>query len=134
MLLRFPSSFPLLRNFLTPNARNTVDITQEKADSINIVALKGRLDAGTSGSLEDALTALVDAGEAKALVDCRELDYISSAGLRVLLAAAKQFKKLNGSIALSALNPNVKQVFEISGFTSIFPIYATREEAVEALS
>lgn len=111
-----------------------MEITQEKQDSVNIVALKGRLDAGTSGSLEDALTALVDAGDAKVLVECRELDYISSAGLRVLLAAAKQFKKLNGSIALSALNPNVKQVFEISGFTSIFPIYSTREEAVEALS
>ncbi len=111
-----------------------MEITQEKAENVNIVALKGRLDAGTSGSLEEALTALVDAGEAKALVDCRELDYISSAGLRVLLAAAKQFKKLNGSIALSALNPNVKQVFEISGFTSIFPIYATREEATDALS
>lgn len=99
-----------------------------------MVAIKGRLDAGTSGSLEEALNALVGAGETKVLVDCRELDYISSAGLRVLLAAAKQFKKQSGSIALASLNPNVKQVFEISGFTSIFPIYSTREEALEALS
>lgn len=111
-----------------------MEITQEKQDSINVLGLQGRLDAATSGSLDEKLTALVDAGEAKVLVDCRELDYISSAGLRVLLAAAKQFKKLEGSIALSTLNPNVKQVFEISGFTSIFPIYATREEAVQALS
>lgn len=110
-----------------------MEINQEKQDSINIVSLKGRLDAGTSGQLEETLNALVEAGEPKVLVDCRELDYISSAGLRVLLAAAKQFKKLNGSIALSSLNPNVKQVFEISGFTSIFPIYGTREEAVDAL-
>lgn len=111
-----------------------MEITQDKQDNVNVVAVKGRLDAGTSGSLEEVLNALVENGETKALVDCRELDYISSAGLRVLLAGAKQFKKLEGSIALSALNPNVKQVFEISGFTSIFPIYATREEAVEALS
>lgn len=112
----------------------TVEITQEKQDSINILSLQGRLDVSTSGSLDEKLTALVEAGEAKVLVDCRELDYISSAGLRVLLSAAKQFKKQEGSIALSTLNPNVKQVFEISGFTSIFPIYATREEALQALS
>ena len=111
-----------------------MEITQEKQDNVNVVSVKGRLDAGTSGSLEEALNSLVEAGEGKVLVDCRELDYISSAGLRVLLAGAKQFKKLDGSIALSALNPNVKQVFEISGFTSIFPIYATREEALESLS
>ncbi|WP_309401027.1 STAS domain-containing protein [Cerasicoccus maritimus] len=111
-----------------------MEINQEKQDSINIVSLKGRLDAGTSGQLEETLNALVEASGQKVLVDCRELDYISSAGLRVLLAAAKQFKKLNGSIALSTLNPNVKQVFEISGFTSIFPIYGTREEAVEGLA
>ena len=111
-----------------------MEINQEKNDEVNIVGLKGRLDAGTSGSLEEVLNALVDAGEEKVLVDCRELDYISSAGLRVLLAAAKQFKKHEGSIVLSALNPNVKQVFEISGFTSIFPIYGTREEAQGALS
>ncbi|MDP0497466.1 STAS domain-containing protein [Ruficoccus sp. ZRK36] len=111
-----------------------MEITQEKQDSINILSLQGRLDVSTSGSLDEKLTALVEAGEAKVLVDCRELDYISSAGLRVLLSAAKQFKKQEGSIALSTLNPNVKQVFEISGFTSIFPIYATREEALQALS
>ncbi|WOO40799.1 STAS domain-containing protein [Rubellicoccus peritrichatus] len=111
-----------------------MEITQDKQDNVNVVSVKGRLDAGTSGSLEEALGSLVEAGEAKVLVDCRELDYISSAGLRVLLAGAKQFKKLDGSIALSALNPNVKQVFEISGFTSIFPIFATREEALESLS
>nr|WP_246455960.1 STAS domain-containing protein [Ruficoccus amylovorans] len=112
----------------------TVEITQEKQDSINILSLQGRLDVSTSGSLDEKLTSLAEAGEVKVLVDCRELDYISSAGLRVLLSAAKQFKKQSGSIALATLNPNVKQVFEISGFTSIFPIYATREEALQALS
>ena len=92
---------------LTIKTSLTVEITQEKQDSINILSLQGRLDVSTSGSLDEKLTALVEAGEAKVLVDCRELDYISSAGLRVLLSAAKQFKKKEGSIALSTLNPNV---------------------------
>ncbi len=111
-----------------------MEINQEKQNQVNIVSLKGRLDAGTSSLLEDALNGLIAAGETKILVDCRELDYISSAGLRVLLASAKQSKKQNGAITLCSLSPNVKQVFEISGFTSIFPISATREEAVRALA
>ena len=80
--------------------------------------------------LEQAFNGLFKDGKTKVLVECVELEYISSAGLRVLLAAAKQFKKVSGEIALAGLSQNVKQVFEISGFTSIFPIYATREEAL----
>lgn len=121
------------KKFIAHLKLSTVEINQEKVDSVAVVTLNGRLDAGTSGQLESVLDSQREAGETRVLVDCRELDYISSAGLRVLLSAAKQFKRVDGAIALSALNPNVKQVFEISGFTSIFPIYATREEAVEAL-
>lgn len=111
-----------------------MEINQEKQNQVNIVSLKGRLDASTSPELETTLNGLIAAGETKILVDCRELEYISSAGLRVLLASAKQTKKHNGSISLCSLSPNVKQVFEISGFTSIFPISATREEAVRAFA
>ena len=94
--------------------------------------MNGRLDANTAPQLEAALNALVEAGETKVLVDCSHLQYISSAGLRVLLAAAKGFKKIDGTISLCALSPTVKQVFEISGFTSIFPLHATRDEVLNA--
>lgn len=111
-----------------------MEIKTENVESVNVVSLNGRLDAGTSGDLEKALGALVSAKATKVLVDCRELEYISSAGLRVLLAAAKQFKKEGGKITLCSLTPNVKQVFEISGFTSIFSLYGTREEAIKAFA
>lgn len=108
-----------------------MDITQEKKGNVNVVKVKGRLDASTSGKLEDALNEYTSQEKIRVLVDCQELDYISSAGLRVLLAAAKELQKRNGKIFLSSLNTNVKQVFEISGFTSIFPIYETTEKAIE---
>lgn len=110
-----------------------MDITQEKKDNVNVINIKGRLDASTAGQLEEALAEFNNEERVRILVDCLELDYISSAGLRVLLAAAKDVKKQSGKICLSSLNPNVKQVFEISGFTSIFPIYTSTSEALADL-
>lgn len=107
-----------------------MEITQEKKGNVNILKLNGRLDASTAGKLEDALRELTSQEKMRILVDCQQLEYISSAGLRVLLATAKELQKRSGKIFLSSLNANVKQVFEISGFTSIFPIYETAEKAV----
>lgn len=107
-----------------------MEIHLEHSKDVAIVTLKGRLNVSTTAELEQAFNGLFKDGKTKVLVECVELEYISSAGLRVLLAAAKQFKKVSGEIALAGLSQNVKQVFEISGFTSIFPIYATREEAL----
>lgn len=110
-----------------------MEIIQEEINGVVVLALKGRLNVTTTADLEAVFKSLLGAGKAKVVVDCRELEYISSAGLRVLLSAAKSFKKISGQIALSAMAPNVRQVFEISGFTSIFPIYASREEALAAM-
>ena len=110
-----------------------MEITQEKVNDIAVISLSGRLNVTTTAELEQVFTKLLEEKQTKVLVECRELEYISSAGLRVLLTAAKQFKKISGEIALAGLSQNVKQVFEISGFTSIFTIYTTRDEAVKSM-
>ena len=109
-----------------------MEITEEKSNDVSIIALNGRLNVTTTADLEKAFNKLFDENCTKILVDCRDLEYISSAGLRVLLAAAKQFKKISGEIALSGLSQNVKQVFEISRFTATSPIYTTRDEAIKS--
>ncbi len=110
-----------------------MEIVREKINAVAVLNLQGRLNIASAPDLETAFAELSKAGEKKILVDCRELEYISSAGLRVLLAAVKVQKKDLGIVALSALSANVKQVFEISGFTSIFPIYASKEDAIAAM-
>jgi len=110
-----------------------MEITQEKVNDVAVISLNGRLNVTTTGDLEAVFNKLIEEKETKVLVECRDLEYISSAGLRVLLTAAKQFKKISGEIVLAGLSQNVKQVFEISGFTTIFPIYATRDEAIKGL-
>ena len=110
-----------------------MEITVEKINDVAVISLKGKLSVTTQADLEKEFQKCLQENTVKAVVNCAYLEYISSAGLRVLLASAKQFKKVHGTIALASLSANVKQVFEISGFTSIFPIHASCDEAVQSL-
>ena len=107
-----------------------MEITEGKRGEIIILGLKGRLDASTSKGLEEKLVALTEGGEKRLVVDFSQLDYISSSGLRVLLVAAKSLTKANGKIVLSSLKDHIKEIFDMTGFSSIFPIYYSREEAI----
>jgi len=110
-----------------------MQIVIEKRGHVDLLALSGKLDAGTAGTLEQKLVATIDAGGKFVLLNCSELSYVSSAGLRVLLMAAKKLKPANGRIVLSALQPHIREVFDIAGFSSIFPIHDTDEAALRTL-
>ncbi len=107
-----------------------MDIREKKQGVVTVIALRGRLDAYTSPALERRIQALLDQGESRLVFDCSELAYISSLGLRVLIVAAKNLQKIDGKIALASLADNICEIFKISGFTRVFPIYATCEQAV----
>jgi anti-sigma B factor antagonist len=109
-----------------------MDITAEKLGDVTLLGIKGRLDASTANKLEEKLLASIDEGERRLALDCSQLDYISSAGLRVLLLAVKRVKGVNGKIVLCALKDQIKEVFDIAGFSSLFPSFATQEEALRS--
>ena len=106
-----------------------VKITNE--GDISVVSLEGSLDTNTSQEAGDALDKLVDEGKTKLVVDLTNLDYISSSGLRIFLAASKKLKPLGGEVRVSGLNETVNEVFEISGFTMILKVFKTAAEAKE---
>ena len=107
-----------------------MEIKREDINGTAVLAISGRLNVTTTAVLEEALKKLFDEGSNKILIDCVALEYISSAGLRVLLAAAKTAKKAGGEISISGMSASVRQVFEISGFTTIFPIFDSKDEAL----
>lgn len=109
-----------------------MEITETKKDGVVILAVAGRLDASNAATFEEKLLALIAAGNTRLVVDGSQLDYISSAGLRVLLMAAKRLTPSAGKLCLSALKEQIKEVFDIAGFSSIFPIYRTLDEAAAA--
>jgi anti-sigma B factor antagonist len=93
--------------------------------------MEGRLDTQTSPDAEKELQQITDNGATKLVVDFGELDYISSTGLRILLATAKRLKSEEGEMRLCGLNAVVNKVFQISGFAKIFSIFPTESEALE---
>lgn len=93
--------------------------TKKEANAI-VVVITGRLDAVTAPEYEKAVNELICAGEIKIVVDFDGLDYISSAGLRGLLVTAKQLKGKGGQVRCANVKGTVKEVFDISGFGSIF--------------
>lgn len=104
-----------------------INVTKRK-DWI-IVYIAGRLDASNAGELETQLNKIFEKTPEKTLVSLKELEYISSAGLRVLLSFAKKLPSYKTQLYFAELGDNVKSVFEISGFYSLFTIYETIEDA-----
>jgi anti-anti-sigma factor len=109
-------------------------IQESKKGGVTVMELDGRLDSSTSSQLEKCLISCLQAGEKNLLIDFARVDYISSAGLRVLLMAAKKCKAAGGKVVLSALVSNVKEVFDIAGFTSIFPLFPGQDEALASFN
>ena len=105
-----------------------VKITTE--ENFTFVSIDGSLDTNTSKAAHDQLNKLVDEGNIKLLIDLTNLDYIASSGLRILLATTKKLKPLKGEMRICGLNETVNEVFEISGFTMIFNVFKTAEEAM----
>jgi anti-anti-sigma factor len=111
-----------------------MEIIETKKDQVTILELVGRLDTTNYNDLEKKIFDLIDRKIIHILVDCSRLDYVSSSGLRILLMALKKISSSKGRFVLSNLQENIAEIFEISGFTSIFEIYPGREEALKSFS
>jgi len=106
-------------------------IGQRQQDSVNVIELKGYLDAHTAPRLEEALQGLVDSRRFNIIVNCRELSYISSAGLGVFMAFIEDVRKNKGDIKLTNMSPKVYNVFDLLGFPLLYEILSDEQEAVK---
>ena len=108
-------------------------LNQEMRDDCLILRPVGRLDNSSSPELDKVVGEQVDAGIKRIVFDFSDMDYISSAGLRVVLMAGKRLRAARGAVALSGMRELVREVFEISGFINLFPSAATLEEALQQM-
>jgi len=106
-----------------------MEIDVKKEGQAVIIALTGRMDAVSAPQFDKTVDDFIAQGKTRILIDFKSLEYISSAGLQSILALAKRLELINGTVLLSDLNGAVKEVFEISGFCSIFPIYDNLDAA-----
>ena len=110
-----------------------MQMTVTNTEKAAIISAAGRMDAVTAPQFDKRLETLIAEGATRIIIDFRDLEYISSAGLQTILANAKKLENLNGEILLVHLSGAVKEVFEISGFDTIFPIFDDREAALASL-
>jgi len=108
-----------------------MDVNIERQDDVAVVQPHGRLDSNSSPSFEEQLLGIIEA-ESAVVLDMAGLNYVSSAGLRVLLVAAKKCKAAGCKFAVFGLTPQVRLVFDISGFLALFAVHPSREEALTA--
>ncbi len=110
-----------------------MEIQEKNHDDVNVFSLTGRLDSNTSPSLETKINDALEKGLTKLIINFEHLDYISSAGLRVILKTTKDLKRTDGKIMLCSMQDYVKEVFEIAGFDSFLPIVGSMDEALNRI-
>ncbi|MDD2219485.1 MAG: STAS domain-containing protein [Desulfoplanes sp.] len=110
-----------------------MDFRQNKQDGAVILNVSGRMDAVTAPEFEKECTAIIDDGGSKICVEMGGVEYISSAGLRSVLLVGKKLKAQGGGLAFFGLSGMVSEVFKMSGFSSIFPVGDTLDDAFAKL-
>jgi anti-anti-sigma factor len=106
-----------------------MEMSAHEAGGWTTFTVTGRLDASSAATAEAALSSAVAGGALRLVLDLAGLDYISSAGLRVLLATAKKVARQDGALVLCQLQSGVREVLAISGLLSVFTVTDTLAEA-----
>lgn len=109
-----------------------MEVKEEQVSGVTVLQVKGRLDSATSPMLGERLTAVLEAAKVRVLVDFSQLEYISSAGFRILLQAAKRADQNTSKFVLCGVSGKVRQLFDLGGFLDLFSITHTREEGIAA--
>ena len=109
-----------------------MEIGERRDGDILILSPAGRIDNDTSADFQTKLLAALTPGAA-VLVDFSRVEYISSAGLRALMMGSKQAKATKGRLAVAALGPVVKEIFEISRFSLVVEVFDTAEHGLAGL-
>ncbi len=110
-----------------------MSLSSEKIGDVLIVSATGQINSANAVTIETELLGFVDRGERQCVLDLTRLDYISSAGLRVVLMLAKRLRQHAGRVVLCGLQPQIHEVFEISGFLALLTVVDKRAEALRAL-
>lgn len=109
-----------------------IRVTIEEKGNIVILRLDGRLDATSTPVLEGKIKPVLEK-QARVLMDFSDVDYLSSAGMRLLLSAAKKMKAKNGRLVFCGIDEEVMEIIKMAGFDKILEIFSSEQEALAAL-
>ena len=107
-----------------------MELKVDKTETFTIVKIEGRIDTTNFNEFEKEIATVIDGGANNIVLDCEGLNYISSSGLRVFLITQKRLMGSKGKLHLCNMQPTIKEIFDISGFSTIFKIFDTKEAAL----
>jgi anti-anti-sigma factor len=110
-----------------------MDLREDAAGEVRILEVSGRVDSNTAPTLGERLSGSLGVPQTRLVLDFRQIEYISSAGFRILLLAARRAEEVGSRLVLCGLSGKVRQLFDLGGFLDIFTISASREEAIAAV-
>ena len=110
-----------------------MDLREDIAGEVTVLEVKGRIDSTTAPVLGEKLTGALATPQRRLVLDLRQLEYISSAGFRVLLLAAKRAEEAGSRFVLCSVSGKVRQLFDLGGFLDLFAISVSRAEAITAV-
>jgi anti-sigma B factor antagonist len=111
----------------------TIEIQEEKKGNVIALTLAGRLDSSSSPMVENKILDAIKNGSQDVILDFGGLDYISSAGIRVLVHCHKELEKKNGKILLVAVPKPIENVLYITGFLPYFKVFEGQSQALSFL-
>lgn len=107
-------------------------VNEQSVGDVTVIEIDGRVDSANAPKLLERVAALIGAGRKSIVLDLAKVEYISSAGFRVLLLLARQAGEARCRFSLCALTSKVRKLFDMGGFLDLLPIAATREEGIAA--
>lgn len=110
-----------------------MEILESRQNDICIFSIHGRLDSNTSAELDKRILLSLDNGAKHIIMECKQMDYITSAGLRIVVKTAKKMKSGSGQFILCAMADYVREIFEIAGFDRFLPIVPTLDDALKKI-
>ena len=111
-----------------------MELTEESRAGVTVVTAHGRLDGASSGMFAERLGQLVAGARPRLVIDFADVDFVSSAGLRAVLTLVKKIKATNGVFALCAVQGPVREVLDITGFSTMISIHPELSAALAAIS
>lgn len=111
-----------------------MEIKDKQVDGVTVIALMGSIDAMTAPKITEFIQDQIAKGNIKLIADMSGVDYTSSAGLRVLLGAIKETRSQSGDLRLAGVQPDVRKILNLSGFTNIIKMFDTLDAAIASYS
>lgn len=107
-----------------------MQLSRQQVDDVTVVVLQGQLDGLSAGEALDFFQSSYNATSNQLIADFRHVDYVSSAGLRVLLCVLRELRRMNGDLRLAAIDRNVRRVLAVTGFADMLQVYDNVETGI----